>query len=67
MNLKKELSLIISHINNQQYNKAIKECEKIINSKVQNTEIYNFYGLAFQKKGLINQSIEAFNKSIHLV
>ena len=66
MNLKKELSLIISHINNQQYNKAIKECEKIINSKVQNTEIYNFYGLAFQKKGLINQSIEAFNKSIQL-
>ena len=40
--------------------------EKIIKLKVENAVIYNLYGLAFQKKGIYNKSIQAFEKSIQL-
>jgi len=66
MNLNNEISSIIYFVNNNEFKKAIKACEKIIKLKIENTIVYNLYGLAFQKQGLFFDSIKAFEKSIQL-
>ncbi len=66
MDLQKVLKKIVTEINKKNYNQVIKECEKLIDLKINNTEIYNFYGLALQKIGLLEESIEYLLKSIQL-
>ena len=66
MNFENEIKSIINNFNNRQFTKVIESCERIIKLKVENSVIYNFYGLAFQKQGIYKKSIEAFEKSIQL-
>ena len=66
MNLNNEINQIVKDLNNNEFKKVINTCEKIIKSKVENTIVYNFYGLSFQKQGLFTKSINAFKKSIQL-
>ncbi len=66
MNLQKVSKNIVNLINSKKFDEAIKECIKIIDLKIENTQIYNFYGLALQKKALFKNSIKYFSKSIQL-
>ncbi len=66
MDLKKVFQNIVTQINKKNYKQVIKDCEKLIDLKIQNTEVYNFYGLALQKKGLLEESIKYLSKSIEL-
>ena len=66
MNLNNEINQIINNLNKREFRKVIKSCEKIIKLKIENSLVYNLYGLGFQKQGLFNKSIKAFEKSIKL-
>ena len=66
MNVDNEINYIIQNLNNKEFRKAIKSCEKIIKQKIKHTIVYNLYGLAYQKQGLFVESIKAFEKSIEL-
>ncbi len=66
MNLSLEINAIINLLNNRDFKKVISICERLIKKKINNTQIYNFYGLALQNLGYFNKSIKYFNKSIDL-
>ena len=66
MNLKKEIEKIVALLNQKKYEEVLKECQKLIELKLANSEIYNFYGFAFQKKGIFKKSELALIKSIEL-
>ena len=66
MNLKKEIEKIVAFLNQKKYEEVLKECQKLIELKLANSEIYNFYGFAFQKKGIFKKSELALIKSIEL-
>tara|TARA_Y100000768_G_scaffold139238_1_gene103745 strand:- start:1395 stop:2948 length:1554 start_codon:yes stop_codon:yes gene_type:complete len=66
MNLSKEINKIIFLLNNQEYKKAKKNCEKLIKLKVQNSTIYNLQGIIYQKIGHTENSIQAFEKSLEI-
>ncbi len=66
MNLSNEINSIINLLNNKDFKKVISTCEGLIKKKKINTQIYNFYGLAFQNLGYFDKSIKYFNRSIKL-
>ncbi len=66
MNLSNQINKIISFLNNHEYEKAKKNCEKLIKFNVQNPTVYNLHGIAYQKLGHIDDSIEAFEKSLKI-
>jgi len=66
MNLSYEFNRITNLLNNNKFENVIKVCEKLIKKKIENTEVYNFYGLAHQKLGMYEKSISNFNTSVKL-
>ena len=66
MNLNNEINQIVKELNNKEFKKVINSCERIIQLKIENTIVYNLFGLGYQKQGLFEKSIKAFNKSIKL-
>ena len=66
MNLKNKINQIVDHLNKDQFKKAVRSCEKIIQLKIHNTIVYNLLGLGLQKQNLFNKSIKCFEKSIQL-
>ena len=66
MNLIHEINKIINNLNNKEFKTVINSCEKLIKSKIENTIIYNLYGLGYQNLGLYEESIPKFEKSIKL-
>ena len=52
---------------NKEYEKAKKNCEKLIKFNVQNSTVYNLHGITFQKLGYIDDSIKAFEKSLKIL
>ena len=66
MSLEDKIKNITYNLSNREFNKVIKDCEKIIKLKIENTIIYNLYGLSYQKQGYYDKSIKAFEKSIKL-
>jgi tetratricopeptide (TPR) repeat protein len=66
MNLNKEINQINNHFSSREFKKVVSSCEKIIQSKIENTIIYNLYGLGLQKMGSFDKSIRAFENSIQL-
>ena len=66
MNLSYEFNRITNLLNNNKFENVIKVCEKLIKKKIENTQVYNFYGLAHQKLGMYEKSISNFNTSVKL-
>ena len=66
MNLNQEINAIINLFKNREFKKVIVVCERLIKKKIFHTQIYNFYGLAFQNLGQFDKSIKFFNKAIEL-
>ena len=66
MNLNNEINQIANYLNNKEFKKVVSSCEKIIQLKIENTIVYNLYGLGLQKMGYFDKSIKIFEKSIQL-
>jgi tetratricopeptide (TPR) repeat protein len=66
MNLNNEINQITNYLNNKEFKKVVSSCEKIIQLKIENTIVYNLYGLGLQKMGYFDKSIKIFEKSIQL-
>ena len=66
MDLNQKINTILHNIKNKEFKTVINKCEKLVSSKVENTIIYNLYGLAYQNLGLYEKSIPKFEKSIEL-
>ena len=48
MNLNQEINVIINLFKNRKFGKVLVICERLLKKRIFNTQIYNFYGLAFQ-------------------
>ena len=66
MNLTNEINKIIANLNNKEFKTAINSCENLIESKIENTIIYNLCGQAYQNLALYEKSNPKFKKSIEL-
>ena len=44
MNVENEINYIIQNLNNKEFRKVIKSCEKIIKQKIKHTIVFNLYG-----------------------
>ena len=56
MDLNQKINTILHNIKNKEFKTVINKCEKLVSSKVENTIIYNLYGLAYQNLGLYEKS-----------
>ena len=66
MNLSEKIDKIVNNLNNKEFKTALNSCEKLINSRIENTVIYNLCGQAYQNLGFYEKSIIKFEKSIEL-
>ena len=66
MNLNNEINKIIANLSNKEFKTAINSCKNLIESKVENTFVYNLYGQAYQNLALYEKSILKFKKAIKL-
>ena len=66
MNLNQEINVIINLFKNRKFRKVLVICERLLKKRIFNTQIYNFYGLAFQNLGQFDKAIKFFNKAIEL-
>tara|TARA_B110000008_G_scaffold278220_1_gene321401 strand:- start:152 stop:1705 length:1554 start_codon:yes stop_codon:yes gene_type:complete len=66
MNLNNEINQITNNLNNKEFKKVVRSCKKIIQLKIENTIVYNLYGIGLQKMGFFDKSIKAFENSIQL-
>ncbi len=66
MNLSQKIDKIVQNLNNKDFKTVINSCQKLIDTKIENTVIYNLYGQAYQNLGFYEKSIPKFEKSIEL-
>ena len=66
MDINKKIQEAIEAFQKQDTEKTISICKDIVEKNKDNSDVYNIYGLALQKKKFFEESIENFKKAIQL-